>query len=184
MNAKIILLTLFSFMPVRDNVVNAWEACCGKCVGSGYCTACTSCNYCKHCNSGGSCGVCRSSSMSGSSSNSSSSSSSGSNGSSERNSGRGLEYGSTNNSFYSPGSAPKKRMKKQQQEQYYVNRKYLHVRTGPGEKYTIIDKLNYGTHVYLQGVYTNGWCLIHYYGADLTLKSGYVLRAYIDHYTI
>lgn len=32
--------------------------CCGRCVGSAYCTACKTCNYCAHCNSGGSCGVC------------------------------------------------------------------------------------------------------------------------------
>lgn len=51
----LICLLLFSDTP---GSMGRESGCCGRCVGSAYCTACKTCNYCAHCNSGGSCGVC------------------------------------------------------------------------------------------------------------------------------
>ena len=48
------LLTFYS----GSSLPGANEGCCGRCVGSVYCTACKTCEYCAYCNSGGSCGVC------------------------------------------------------------------------------------------------------------------------------
>lgn len=159
MNFKIIFLLLsLPFILEGNSARNALKECCGKCVGSSYCTVCTTCNYCKHCNSGGSCGVCGGGS-----------------------SGRGTAYGNTNRGNYRTNPEPKEPLKKTRYIQYYISTRYLNVRSGPGTTYAIIDKLTYRTNIHVETIYPNGWCFIHYYGYDLTLKSGYVAKVYIDY---
>lgn len=142
-----------------DRARNVLNKCCGKCVGSSNCTACTTCNYCRYCNSGGSCGVCG--------------------GGSNR---RSFGYGNTDGNDSRSNLIPRGSVNKARYIQYYIDTKYVNVRSGPGTEYGIIDRLTYRTNIYVETFCTNGWCFIRYYKANLTLQSGYVANTYIAYY--
>jgi uncharacterized protein YgiM (DUF1202 family) len=110
------------------------KECCGRCVGSAYCTACTTCNYCQHCNSGGSCGVCG-----------------------------GGSRPSYNRNSYSPKSPQNTTPSVQTRVKYYfVNAPILNVRMSPGLNNSIIDKLKYGEPVRILLLYGSAWAYISY----------------------
>ena len=163
MNFKAVLILSFSILLGDDPAKNALGECCGRCVGSAYCTACTSCNYCKHCNSGGSCGVCG--------------------GGVSKNSDPG--YINKSKSYERINPPSKEPTNKKRYVQYYVNTRYLNVRSGPGTSYSVIDKISYYTNVRIERFSTNGgWCYISYYGTNSSLRSGYVVQAYLAYYTL
>lgn len=166
MNARYFVFLFFPICLSGDSLPELVAKCCGRCVGSSNCTACTTCNYCKYCNSGGSCGVC----------------------------GGGRSYtpktynkprstydnydNTYNNS--SSGGSPVKTL----QVQYFVNATILNVRSGPGIKFPITDKLGYGTKIKIDVSYLNGWCYIIYYDTAGFLSYGYVLKKHLGYSVI
>ena len=164
MQTRALLLLLIPVLLKGDTIREALDTCCGRCVGSSYCSACTTCNYCKYCNSGGSCGVC----------------------------GGGSGSGGSNRRSGSSGQAPSRIYPQTvvpQSErtavtiQYYVTATMLNVRSGPGINYLVTDKVAYGTQVRIDNRYNSGWCFIRYYSNGLLL-SGFVLMKHLAYYYV
>lgn len=157
MSFSTLIFVLVPFLFGGRNFTEALSECCGKCVGSAYCTACKNCSACKHCNSGGTCGVC----------------SSGSSRSSR------YEYRERPSySTYSISPTPTKEEKKTPL-QYFVNTTQLNIRSGPGKNYPVIGKLKFGQPVKIEKQYSKGWCLISYAGSSGVTLVGYVATSYL-----
>lgn len=138
------------------------EECCGKCVGSAYCTACTNCSRCKHCSGGGACGVCSSSNNINRSSKSSNS---------VRPSEPAVSSGNVYSRFVPPTSnQPKETTFASKKSDLitppaaasvaWVNSEVLNVRKGPGTEYEIIGRLSKGDEVRVLENSSGKWILI------------------------
>jgi uncharacterized protein YgiM (DUF1202 family) len=158
MNLKFLTIVIIPFILRDDSISTVLKECCGKCVGSSYCTACTTCNYCKHCNSGGSCGVC----------------------------GGGSSF-SSENSRRNPSvpsyTPPKSSYSKKTYIQYFVNTSMLNVRSGQGLNYEVIDKISYYTKVKIESELGDGWCFIKCINSNANISNGYVATRYLSSYT-
>jgi uncharacterized protein YgiM (DUF1202 family) len=158
MNLRFLTIIIIPVILRGDSVSTALDKCCGRCVGSAYCTACTTCNYCKYCNSGGSCGVC----------------------------GGGSSFRSENsrrNSSVPSYTPPKSSYSKRTYIQYFVNTSLLNVRSGPGLNYEVIDKISYYTKVKIESEVSSGWCFIKYINSNGYIRNGYVVKRFLSSYT-
>ena len=148
------LLKLLIALPIffaADNMKAVVDECCGRCVGSSFCTACRNCSRCAHCNSGGSCGVC----------------------------GGGGSRAYPEYRPRSSGSSPKQRISNYptttvRSRSYVTTASSLNVRQYPSTEAPIIAKLPYGTSVQVISV-LGDWALIHFWSN----KTGYVVKSFI-----
>jgi len=143
------ILFFFALFLLRDADSTRENSFAGRCVGATNCTACTSCRYCKHCNSGGRCGVCG-----------------------------GGESRETVRSYPNvPATRSSAGKHGSNVLQYFVNARWINVRSGPGTDFIIIDRIDNLTPVAV-GLTHNGWCQIFYFKESY--RNGYILRKYLS----
>jgi hypothetical protein len=158
------LITVILLYPFQHYSTAAKsDDCCGKCVGSAYCTACTSCQYCKHCNSGGACGMCV-----------------------------GVAPAPSKSKYIPSKSVKSKPVSKSPRLVVtpddsesdttsfgQVNTTTLNVRSGPGTGWSIVTKLSYGDFIqYIISENSNWYLILDCQNEDAI--GGYVAKNYID----
>ena len=165
-------------LPTINSALNE---CCGKCVGSEYCTACTNCSRCAHCSGGGTCGVC----SSGTTRKSSRSSSSYKRVEPAENAyirfapstGSSQEKGNNNTTkkpepVHLPAST----------QLVLVNAEVVNIRQGPGTEFEVVGKLYKDDQVTILENTTKKWVLIQTEKSDdptSVIIKGYVYASFL-----